>query len=569
MSSEAAAPPAQPFPYLLKPVVWAAWNRARRRDPGDRARAALFGGIGITVAVAIFAVVFWLTWQLLDYEELGDYLIRLGLSWLFLTFLSFLAFSGVVTALSTFFLSEDLRLLMAAPIAARRLFYSRFARTVGQASWMVVAFLVPALLGVGLARCAGTGYYATIILVLIPFVLIPVALGCAVTLLLVNIFPARRARDILMIMGLLFATALVLLLRFLRPERLLNVQTLPDVTAFFATLQSPVTPLLPSFWAGETLFTALQGGVDRFHAGALWTTALAFAVLLRMAFGRFYFTGWTKAQEARKARFTRLRFLESLARRLPVRTEVASLLVKDMKVFLRDTTQWSQLLLLVALTLVYLYNFRVLDLEHVPYMSGVLKNLYAFVNLAMAGFVLSAVAVRFIFPAVSAEGGAFWVVRTSPVSMKAFLWSKFWTGLVPVLILAECLTIVSNHFLGVAAFLKVVTATAVFFMTFALVGLAAGMGARYPRFNADNMTQIAGSYGGIAFMVAAVLFTLVEILLIAWPSSVYFWYGYRRSPVPARLWLPIGLAFATAIAASVVVFWASMKQGVQALEDMG
>jgi len=569
MSSEAGAPAAQPFPYLLRPVLWAAWNRARRRDPGDRARAALFGGIGITVAVAIFAAVFWLTWQLLDYEELGDYLIRLGLSWLFLTFLSFLAFSGVVTALSTFFLSEDLRLLMAAPVAPRRLFYSRFARTVGQASWMVVAFLVPALLAVGVARCAGAGYYATVLLVLVPFVLIPVALGCAVTLLLVNVFPARRARDILMIMGLLFATALVVLLRFLRPERLLNVQTLPDVTAFFATLQSPITPLLPSFWAGETLFTALQGGVDRLHAGALWTTALALSVLLRMAFGRFYFTGWTKAQEARKARFTRLRFLEGLAARLPVRTEVASLLVKDVKVFLRDTTQWSQLLLLVALTLVYLYNFKVLDLEHVPYMSGVLKNMYAFVNLAMAGFVLSAVAVRFIFPAVSAEGGAFWVVRTSPVSMKAFLWSKFWTGLLPVLVLAECLTIASNHFLGVAPFLKVVTATAVFFMTFALVGLAAGMGARYPRFNADNMTQVAGSYGGIAFMVAAVLFLLVEILLVSWPSSVYLWYGYRRLHVPPRLFWPMGLAFAGAAAVAVGVFWTSMRQGVQALEDMG
>src|SRR5881628_1461820 len=141
MSSEPAAPPAQPFPYLLRPVVWAAWNRARRRDRGDRARAALFGGIGITVAVAIFAVVFWLTWQLLDYEELGDYLIRLGLSWLFLTFLSFLAFSGVVTALSTFFLSDDLRLLVAAPVATRRLFHARFVRTVVQSSWMVVIFL--------------------------------------------------------------------------------------------------------------------------------------------------------------------------------------------------------------------------------------------------------------------------------------------------------------------------------------------------------------------------------------------------------------------------------------------
>ncbi|MEI5604341.1 putative ABC transporter permease subunit, partial [Streptomyces brasiliscabiei] len=77
-----------------------------------------------------------------------------------------------------------------------------------------------------------------------------------------------------------------------------------------------------------------------------------------------------------------------------------------------------------------------LDLDRIPYMSGLVKNAYAFVNLAMGAFVLSAVAVRFVFPAVSAEGSAFWIVRSSPVSMKAFLWSKFWTGLVPVLLLA-------------------------------------------------------------------------------------------------------------------------------------
>ena len=56
------------------------------------------------------------------------------------------------------------------------------------------------------------------------------ALGTAVTLLLVNVFPARRARDILMLMGLLFAASLVLLLRFIQPERLLRVESLPDVT---------------------------------------------------------------------------------------------------------------------------------------------------------------------------------------------------------------------------------------------------------------------------------------------------------------------------------------------------
>ena len=120
-----------PFTYLLLPHVWSARNRARRRERGDLVRAGVFGVVGLVVWAALFEGSFWLTGQLEDYAELGDYLLRLGLSWLFLTFLSFLAFSGVVTALSTFFLSEDLRLLLAAPVATRRLFHARFLRTVG------------------------------------------------------------------------------------------------------------------------------------------------------------------------------------------------------------------------------------------------------------------------------------------------------------------------------------------------------------------------------------------------------------------------------------------------------
>ena len=56
--------------------------------------------------------------------------------------------------------------------------------------------------------------------------------------------------------------------------------------------------------------------------------------------------------------------------------------------------------------LVYLYNFRVLDLDRIPYMSGMIKNVYAFVNLAMAGLVMSTVCARFVFPGgVGGRGG--------------------------------------------------------------------------------------------------------------------------------------------------------------------
>ncbi|MEO7134884.1 MAG: hypothetical protein ABI024_11765 [Vicinamibacterales bacterium] len=559
---------ARPFPFLLLPSLWASRNRARRRERGDGVRAVLFGAVGLGVMGALFYGAFWVTWQAAQYSELGDYLIRIGLSWLFLTFLSFLAFSGVVASLSTFFLSDDLRLILAAPVAPRRLFLARFARTVAQAGWMVVVFMLPVLAGIGVAKCAPWTFIATATLTVAPLVVIPIALGALTTLFLVNVFPAKRARDILMLMGLVFAISLVLLLRFLQPERLLRVESMPEVTDFFATLQSPITPLLPSFWAGEALFAGLQGRRDLLHLAALWSTAAAAIVIVGWAFQRWHFSGFSKAQEARKATFTQWRMLDRIAGRLPLSPVRKHLLIKDLKVFLRDVSQWSQLLLLVALMTVYLYNFRVLDLERIPYMSGFLKNIYAFLNLAMAAFVMSTVAVRFVFPAVSAEGAAFWIIRTAPISLRDFLWSKFWTGLVPVLLLTEILIVAGNELLGVDPFLKRMSAVAIVFMAFALVGLATGLGARYPRFAADNPSQIAGSYGGVAFMILAMLFILVMIVLLGWPSSIYLLAQFRNRALTSAQELVIVVMFVAAASLSIATLILGMRTGVRALEDM-
>jgi ABC-2 type transport system permease protein len=220
-----------------------------------------------------------------------------------------------------------------------------------------------------------------------------------------------------------------------------------------------------------------------------------------------------------------------------------------------------------ALVFVYLYNFSVLDLQRIPYMTGFIKNVYALVNLGMAGFVMATVAVRFVFPAVSAEGAAFWIIRTSPISLEDFLWSKFWTGLVPVLTLTEILTVAANEFLGVDPVLKVIAAIAIVFMSLALVGMATGMGARYPRFESD-VTQVAGSYGGVAFMFQAVLFVIVMIALIGWPSSLYLVQRARAAPLTLVQKSLMLLCLVSAGTLSLILWRRSMRAGVRALQRM-
>ena len=95
--------------------------------------------------------------------------------------------------------------------------------------------------------------------------------------------------------------------------------------------------------------------------------------------------------------------------------------------------------------------------------------------------------------------------------------------------------------------------------------------ARYPRFSSDNATQVAGSPGGVAFMIAAVSYVIAMVVLLGWPSSVFLW---RLSRLNVRPFRPdeialIAVCFATAIALSTAVFLYGMRSGVKALEEMG
>ena len=105
-------------------------------------------------------------------------------------------------------------------------------------------------------------------------------------------------------------------------------------------------------------------------------------------------------------------------------------------------------------------------------------------------------------------------------------------------------------------------------MSFALVGLATGLGARYPRFGGDP-SQVAGSYGGVAFMMQAVLFIIVMIVLVGWPSSLYLLHQVRGAPFTRLQLLLMPASLIAALVLSIVVWLAGMRSGVRALEQMG
>src|SRR6185437_4870691 len=116
--------------------------------------------------------------------------------------------------------------------------------TLVNSSWMVVLMAFPIFTAYGIAYDGGWWYPLVAVAAVIPFLIIPAAIGAAVTLLLVNIFPARRTRDILSVITVLAAGGVVLAFRLLRPERLARPEGFRSLVDFLAVLRTPTSAWL-------------------------------------------------------------------------------------------------------------------------------------------------------------------------------------------------------------------------------------------------------------------------------------------------------------------------------------
>ncbi len=556
---------------LLTPRYHAIKNRLTRLAPGDGLKTTVLGLLGL----GFWAFMYGISFKVLSYfrtiEGLGDLLALRLLSMVLLTFFSILVFSNIVTSLSTFYLSGELDILHSVPIRTENIFRAKFIETIIDSSWMTLIYGLPVFIAYGMAFKASVLYYLGLVLTIIPFLIIPAGIGIMVTMLLVNAFPARRAKDVLVLLSLVFFMVLYILLRMLKPEKLVDPDTFPSLVQYLTAMRAPVSPLLPSFWATETLSPLLRKikGEVFFYLLMLWSTAGASIVIGEWVSGKIYYTSWSRSQEGKKSPVSRSRPAEAFFRliSLPFRGKMRAIVLKDVKLFFRDTSQWSQLFLIFALMVVYIYSFKLLPLERAAMPSFFLQNLISFLNLGMVGFVTASVAIRFVFPAVSLEGAAFWIIRSAPLSLRDFLWSKFWSSLLPLLALSEILIVLSNTLLKVTPFMMWLGIVTVFLMTFGITALGVGLGAVFPRFKNENVAQIPTGFGGIVYMLLTMLFIGIVITLEAWPVYRIFTSQTLGYHISIMGWSSIALSIIAVLAVNVLAFILPIKIGLERLEQ--
>jgi len=552
---------------LASPRGLAMRNRWRRLSRSGRWRLGGFAVLALGFGTAVFLFFQRALSYFLSVPEFGPVLTYKLLGMVFLTFFSILLFSNIVASLSTFFLSRELDRLVAAPIPLRQLFYARFAETTLDSSWMLLVFALPAFLAYGVVHGTGPIFYLATALVLPPFVLIPAAIGVTVTAVLVNVFPARRTKDILVLLSVVAVALLYLLFRVIRPERLVNPEGFADFGAFLAAMRTPDASFLPSTWATEVLFPllGLRDGSPAFYYALLVSTAAVAVMACESIVTRLFLRGWTKAQEGRQARFTQRalweRGLSVVTRPFPLQMRI--LIAKEVKTFFRDTSQWSQLILLGALVVVYVYNFSVLPLHGSPLVTFYFKNVIAFLNLALAAFVIASVAARFVYPSFSMEGRALWLVKGAPLPVQRLWWAKFWIGVIPLLVFGEILVLATNSYLQVMPFMMWLSAATLFGMVFAIVALALSVGATYPNLDADNAAKVAASAGGMVYMILCLSFIGAVVMLEAWPVYEVFSSRFRGEALSPAVWVSVGLSLLAVFALVIAVLVVSVRVGIR------
>ncbi len=559
---------------LLSPRFLALRNALMRPAGRWRAKATVMAVVGVLFWGLMFGLCSRVLLYFQSVEVIGDLLAHHLLSMVLLIFLSLLIFSNIISALSNLYLSRDLQLAHASPAPLESVFLSRFAYALIDSSWMVIVFGLPVLMAYAFVYRPMAGYYFALLHVGCAMVLLAAGIGTLITMILVSLFPAHRTRDIVMLLLVLGIAALYLMFRLLRPERLVNPDAFFSVMQYMSALKTPDSPYLPSHWLSEVLWQYLGGSPTRghlFETLLMWSSALAMMTINTWVARAVYFKGFSKSQDAKKrmrvGRNLLNTFLAALTR--PLGPELAAIVDKDVRSFFRDNTQWSQILLLAALVVVYLYNFSVLPLDKSPIRLDFLQNEIAFLNMGLAGFVISAICVRFAFPAVSAEGEAFWIIRSSPLSMKRFLWGKYILYVIPAVVLVTALTVLTNHLLRVTPFMMILSTVTMLLAVLGIVALAIGFGALYPNFKFDNISQVSVGYGGLMYMIFSAIFMALIISLEAGPTYIIFMAELRGELITAMQWLLIIPSFLAALFVILLAIYKPMQMGLNSLARLG
>jgi ABC-2 type transport system permease protein len=481
-----------------------------------------------------------------------------------------LTISNAVAALGSFFLSRDLELILASPLSPVRFFIGRSLDVVISSSWMVLIFAAPVIIAFGQAYGAAPTYYAFAAFTTIPFLLVPLALGLIAVALFTALVPASRTREVLFGSGVIGLIGVYYCIDLIGPTG--KIFEDPDeIVRIIGLIAAPNKAWLPSYWIATVLSEYLVPSNRAIgpYVALLTTTGLTLILSAYIAVRLLHARGYTRARTGRAGALVAGKRSHHLIARLTpfIDSRYRAILAKEYRMFTRDLTQALQLLMLLGICMLYLYNFRMLhSVRGLPEATEIWwRGFLAVSNLAMGAFVITAICTRFVFPSLSLEGQSWWVLQTAPLAPREILQAKFYGWLVPVGFVSSVIFIAGAFAIGATPYVLVMTALTSWIIAYGIVGLAVGLGAVFANFDWEHSSQLAASFGSLVFMLLSTILIFIDVvpaLILVFLRSLQT-FGYDFSTV--QLILALGTSGLLLFYINYAAARAALRAGERAL----
>ncbi len=494
---------------------------------------------------------------------LGDVVMARLLSVFALAMFFMLSFSNILIAYSTLYRAREVAYLVQAPVPYRIFFLTRFAECIWFSSWATAFLGSPLMLAYGLTTNASPVFYLASMAFYVPYVTIPAAIGCCVTMVLVSIFP-KMPRG-----GLVGAAGISVLFLFLFARNQFSADRLAgnasdQIANAVSVMSQTQSSLLPSYWAAHGVLLSAQSryGESLFYFLLLLSNALMALLIATVIAERLFYRGWSdlmgnESRGTREAGRGILSRIDGLFR--PLREPTRSLVIKDIKLFWRDPTQWSQFVLFFGIMALYVANLGNTSstLDRPDFRAFVIC-----LNIGACTLILATLTSRFVFPMVSLEGRRFWVLGLAPITLRQIVWQKFALSAITCAVFSLGVAVLSCIKLEVAPMPFFQSVYSVVLATLGLSGLAVGLGSLYPNFEEDNPARIVSGMGGtLNFLLSmgyiAILVGVQTVVMLVEALDLYttdraYW-----------MWLSVALAFVTVL--SAVAVFIPMRLGLRNL----
>ena len=453
-----------------------------------------------------------------------------------------LVLSSSITAYTTFFQSPEVPYLLLRPLRLKDILTYKYVETAAMSSWAFFFIIVPFVAAYAMYEELSPLFVAWTFLFFIPFVLFCSAVGTLITFILVRWLPRGRILSV----GIALFLAIVAVV-VLKSVRVVLQEAQQDQVVLLQRMipgfKLAAHPLWPSYWLAEGIMSLTH---DRWRRGltflALMCSYVGVGVLLVRDVGnRLFYEGWQRVLHARSRTRRRKVLLRPLDRALGLvlPPDFRGLVVKDLRVFLRDPAQWTQGLIFYGILGLYFINLRNLQ-YHV--LSDEWRNIIAFLNVFSVAAVMCSLGARFIYPQLSMEGQGFWIVGMSPVSAGRVLAAKFTASAGSLLVVSFALMMLSVQMLGLDPAPKVAALSVAVAMALAVAGMSTGLGAVYIDLKQRNPAVIISSFGGTLNLVLLLGFMFAAVLPFATLFHLHFHEGMplaglHRGLAAAYAWL--------------------------------